>query len=750
MKQAKQKVCVITSSRAEYSLLRDLIKRLMQDAKFDVRFVVTGTHLSKSFGHTIREIGKDKIKISKHIDISENGSFRNLAKIQANALLKFDSYFKRTAPGLVILLGDRYEIFSICQAAYGRKIPIAHIAGGDITEGALDEGYRHAITKMAHLHFVTNEQSKERVVQMGENPELVFDFGNPGLDAISRFKAWPQRKIEEQLEFNLYPKNILVTFHPETGSDIPAGRQIKELLAALERLGPSVGIIFTKANADEGGEVINKEIERFVRLRANTVFRSSLGHELYYQVMARADVMVGNSSSGFYEAPSFKLPTVNVGERQRGRMPAKSLIDCKLDAAEIYKAILSALNMDCNDSTNPYAKENAAEKIYLKIKEVTDLKKILRKRFYQYPAPEVIHPKTFIIAEAGVNHNGKLEEALKLVRAAKASGADAVKFQCFQADALVTQSLSKADYQIKNTEADETQWKMLRALELSQSDQRKIMQHCQKEGIEFLSSPFSVDAVYFLANDLKVRLIKIPSGELTNNALLLAASKTGLPTILSTGMATADEIERSLAVLSFGYCYPKKTPSSIDVCLRVLATFKGQAKLKEKTTVLHCISEYPAPFDELNLRAINTLQKKFFNLRTGFSDHSLGICAPIAAVARGACIIEKHLTLDKGAAGPDHASSLEADEFKAMVKSIREIERALGDGTKQPSISEMKNRAVVRRVLVANKRIRSSEPFSTRNVTSLRGEAGMSASDYFNILGKKARRSYEANEIIQP
>ncbi|MDD4906083.1 MAG: N-acetylneuraminate synthase [Methylobacter tundripaludum] len=380
----------------------------------------------------------------------------------------------------------------------------------------------------------------------------------------------------------------------------------------------------------------------------------------------------------------------------------------------------------------------------------------------------------FIIAEAGVNHNGNLETARQLVDAAVAAGADAVKFQTFKAENLVTRYAGKAAYQklttakdggsvaigrepMRPTDADENQLTMLKRLELKYELHFQLLAYCQKLGIEFLSTAFDFESLDFLVRELGVETLKVPSGEITNGPFLLAHAQTGKPIILSTGMATLGEVETALGVLAFGYLaiagdtgsvgsLQQRQPSS-SAFQKAYSSAQGQAVLREKVTLLHCTSEYPTPMENINLKAMDVLQQAF-GLRVGYSDHSVGLVVPVAAVARGATVIEKHFTLDRTQQGPDHKVSLEPDELKAMVQGIRDVEKALGQGLKGPQSMELENQKVVRKSLVARCSISSGECFTETNLTIKRPGTGKSPMDYWALLGESSNRNYDADELI--
>lgn len=354
---------------------------------------------------------------------------------------------------------------------------------------------------------------------------------------------------------------------------------------------------------------------------------------------------------------------------------------------------------------------------------------------------------TLIIAEAGVNHNGNEKLAFELVDAAHKAGADIIKFQTFKAKNLVTAHAEQAEYQVTNTNKQESQLAMLSRLELSWGAHHALVKYCNELGIEFLSTAFDSESLDFLVNDLGIKRLKLPSGELTNAPLVLQHARTGCDIIVSTGMATLSEIEAALGVIAFGYTASQDDLPDIEAFQRAYSSIEGQKALKEKVVILHCTTEYPAPMNEINLRVMDTLQTAF-GLPAGYSDHSEGITIPVAAVARGAVVIEKHFTLDKNMEGPDHKASLEPDELSSMIKAIRQVELALGSTIKYPTISEIKNKAVARKSLVAAKAIAVGEHFTSENVTIKRPGKGMSPYRYWELLGKASVKTYQAGDLI--
>ncbi|MFJ9501229.1 N-acetylneuraminate synthase [Brevibacillus centrosporus] len=354
--------------------------------------------------------------------------------------------------------------------------------------------------------------------------------------------------------------------------------------------------------------------------------------------------------------------------------------------------------------------------------------------------------KTYVIAEAGVNHNGSIEMAKQLIEKAAKAGADAVKFQTFKADKVISQYAEKAAYQKKTTGTEESQLEMVKKLELDEAAHHALKDYCAKWKIQFLSTPFDLESVDLLVDKMNVPLLKIPSGEITNGPLLLKIARTELPVILSTGMASLGEVEQALGVLAFGYVNLQDRPS-IQAFQEAYFTSEGQHALHEKVTLLHCTTEYPTPYQDVNLRAMETLGQAF-GLPVGLSDHTEGIAVPIAAVARGAKVIEKHFTLDKNLPGPDHKASLEPGELEALVNSIRQVELALGASRKSPAQSEMKNKAIARKSLVASRNIRRGETFTEENLTTKRPATGMNPMLFWEVVGKVADRDYTEDEVI--
>lgn len=379
-----KKICFVTGTRAEYGLLQLLMKSVNEDPDFQLQIIATGMHLSPEFGLTFEEIEKDGFIINEKIEmLLSSDTVVGITKSIGLATIGFADAFNRLKPDLLIILGDRYEILAAAQSALIAKIPIAHIAGGDTTEGAFDEAIRHCITKMSHIHFVTNKQSAERVYQLGENPKYIFDVGSPGIDQIKQLKLLSIKELEQSINFKFRQKNVLVTFHPVTLELETSSTQFQELIKALENLGNDVGIIITKCNADTDGRVINTMIDHFVSKHENAVAFTSLGQLRYLSAIKYVDVVVGNSSSGLYEVPSFGKPTVNIGDRQKGRLQASSVLNCRPIQAEITNAILTAFENDYSSAVNPYGKGDSVEKIMSILKKVSNYKDLLQKHFFR-------------------------------------------------------------------------------------------------------------------------------------------------------------------------------------------------------------------------------------------------------------------------------------------------------------------------------------------------------------------------------
>ena len=379
-----RKVCVFTGTRADYGLLKPLLTAINEDKNLKLQLVVSGTHLSPEFGLTYREIEEDGFQISEKIEmILSSDTSTGVAKSTGIGIIGFSDAINRLKPDISIVLGDRFEEFAFVYTSFINKVPVVHISGGEITEGALDDSLRHAMTKLSHIHLVATEEYKKRVIQMGEEPWRVHNVGEIGLIGMKK-DLMTKEEFEKSINFKLNKKNILVTYHPETLNVDKIKNDFKEILNALSEL-KEINMIFTKSNADEGGRIINQMIDEFVKSRDNCIAFTSLGRKRYLSGLQFIDIVLGNSSSGLVEVPSFKKTTINIGNRQKGRVKAKSVIDVKPDKNEILKAIdltysTSFQNM-LKNVQNPYEKEDTLPYI-LNLLKTVDLEKLIIKKFY--------------------------------------------------------------------------------------------------------------------------------------------------------------------------------------------------------------------------------------------------------------------------------------------------------------------------------------------------------------------------------
>jgi GDP/UDP-N,N'-diacetylbacillosamine 2-epimerase (hydrolysing) len=381
-----KRICVVTGSRAEYGLLYWLMKEFTAAEDFELQVVVTGMHLSPEFGLTYQQIEADGFKIDKKVEmLLSSDSEVAVTKSMGLALIGFADAFAELHPDLIVVLGDRFEIFSAAAAATIAKIPIAHLHGGETTEGAFDESFRHSITKMAHLHFTSTEAYRRRVIQLGEDPELVFNVGAIGIDNINRLTLLSREAFEESIGFKLGKRNLLITFHPVTLERATAESQFSNLLAALDSL-DETKLIFTKANADTDGRKINEMIDAYIdRNPEKAIAHTSLGQLRYLSALRYVDGVVGNSSSGLIEAPSFKIGTINIGDRQRGRIKAESVIDCEPVKEDISHGIellySQSFQKKIEGVVNPHGDGGVAEKIIGVICN-NPFHDVLKKKFY--------------------------------------------------------------------------------------------------------------------------------------------------------------------------------------------------------------------------------------------------------------------------------------------------------------------------------------------------------------------------------
>jgi GDP/UDP-N,N'-diacetylbacillosamine 2-epimerase (hydrolysing) len=382
----KRKICVVTGSRAEYGLLYWTMKEIQNDTGLDLQILATCMHLSPEFGLTFQEIERDGFQIKKKVEmLLSSDTSVGIAKSMGLGLIGFAEAFEELSPDVILLVGDRFEIFSAAAAATACRVPVAHVHGGETTLGAMDEAFRHSITKMSHLHFVSTEVYRNRVIQLGESPDKVFNVGALGIENIRRMNLLSRDDLEREIGFSLGEKCILVTYHPVTLEHRTAQTQFQNLLDAISTF-ENLQIIFTKANADTDGRVINQMIDDFVaRNSERCIAFTSMGQLKYLSTMKHVDALVGNSSSGIIEAPSFRVPTVNIGDREKGRMKAESVIDCEPVKETIEKGVQDAVSQEFKKKMesvrNPYEQENTSKIIKETIRRF-DLNGLIVKQFY--------------------------------------------------------------------------------------------------------------------------------------------------------------------------------------------------------------------------------------------------------------------------------------------------------------------------------------------------------------------------------
>ena len=381
-----RKICIITGTRAEYGLLRWVMQGIKADPELTLQIIATGMHLSPEFGLTYREIEQDGFQIDRKVEmLTSSDTPVGIAKSMGLGLIGFADALNDLHPDLIVVLGDRFEIFSAVSAALVARIPVAHLHGGEATEGSIDEALRHSITKMSHLHFVAAEEYRQRVIQLGEQPDRVLLVGGLGADNISRLKLLDREALQQSLGFELGQKSLLVCFHPATLETNTAAQQMAELLAALAEL-RNTQLVFTMPNADTDGRVLVQLIEQFVAQHSNTRAYTSLGQLRYLSCMAHVDGVVGNSSSGLLEAPSFQKGTINIGDRQRGRLQTASVINCEPTRHSITAALVRLYSKEFQASLSkvrsPYGEGGASAAIVAKVKAVS-LGTLHKKHFYK-------------------------------------------------------------------------------------------------------------------------------------------------------------------------------------------------------------------------------------------------------------------------------------------------------------------------------------------------------------------------------
>ncbi len=390
MRRKPLKICAVTSTRADWGLLLPVLKAVQKDRDFDLKIIATGQHLVVGAGDTRRAIKADGFKIDALVDMKLVGDTpAQLTRSLGVGIAGVGDALAKIKPDLVFVLGDRYEILGATMAATLARVPVIHGWGGDITEGAIDDAIRHAITKLSHVHFVTNAAAQRRLCQMGENPAHVAVVGSSGIELLRTIALLGRNAFFESVKLDSRRKTIVVTFHPETLS-AKTQDHCREMLAALDRLDSKIQILCCGTNADVQGRAIERLVKTFVASHTNAVFYSSLGSQRYLSALKHCDVVIGNSSSGIYEAPSFKTPTVNIGDRQKGRLRAESVIDVVPTRAAIYEAICKAFEMDCRAVKNPYGDGHASTRTLKALRKILatvkwDAASLLRKTFYTWP-----------------------------------------------------------------------------------------------------------------------------------------------------------------------------------------------------------------------------------------------------------------------------------------------------------------------------------------------------------------------------
>lgn len=376
------RLCFVTGTRADYGLLEPIIAAAKADPHFDVTIIASCMHLSAEFGMTVNEIETDGYQVDARVEMPLSDDSRHgIAKSMGVGVVGFADAFQSLKPDMIMLLGDRFEALAAAQTALVLGIPIAHVSGGDVTYGAFDDSFRHAITKMSHLHFVSSTEAETRVRQLGEPDNRVFPFGDPGLDRLLTMDLMSRGELEQSLDFEFGDRTLLFTFHPVTVDDMPSAQQLEIVLGALTDLGPKFSTVITMPNADPGGRELGRMVEAYASAHENVSCFNSLGSKRYISLMAQCDAVVGNSSSGLLEAPSFGKPTVNIGNRQAGRLRVKSVMDCAVDRKAITAAIQGAVSQDFSGIENPYGDGHTADRIITELKNISDPQILLKKVF---------------------------------------------------------------------------------------------------------------------------------------------------------------------------------------------------------------------------------------------------------------------------------------------------------------------------------------------------------------------------------
>lgn len=383
----KKKILIVTGNRADYGLLKKLISEIKKNKSLSLKILATGSHLIKKYGYTVNEIKNDKNKIDYKVNLSINSDKPNdISKAISIGIEKFSKILSYDRPDLAIVLGDRYEIFSFVVSANIHGVPIGHLHGGEITQGAIDDSLRHSITKMSDIHFVANKIYGKRVRQLGENPKMIFNVGGLGVDQIHKKELFTKKEIEKIKKFSFYKKNLIITYHPETIKNRFNKENFENILEFLSNL-KKTRIIFTSPNTDLGNLKIYSKINKFIKKNKNSIFFKSLGHKMYLSIVNQVDVVIGNSSSGLSEVPFLKKPTINIGDRQKGRMQVHSVINCNFDHKNLKKCLKKIYDKkfvkNLKNVVSPYGKGGAAKKILRIIKKI-NLEDIKNKKFVDY------------------------------------------------------------------------------------------------------------------------------------------------------------------------------------------------------------------------------------------------------------------------------------------------------------------------------------------------------------------------------
>ncbi|MEM6627896.1 MAG: UDP-N-acetylglucosamine 2-epimerase [Pseudomonadota bacterium] len=385
----QRRISAVTTSRADFGPMASVLRVLKDDPDFDLSLIAARPGLLEDRDAALKDIHALSFIPDHVFDLGVDGDTPAAAAAAlSNSTSEFARVFAVSTPDLILLPGDRYEMLGAASAALLSRIPVAHVFGGDITQGAIDDSVRHALTKLSHLHFCTNASAETRILQMGETPAHVFNVGSPALDSVAAFARMSREAVFKALGVAPRGRNYLVTHHPATLGDASPMEEIMELLGALEALGPDVSLVFTGVNIDPGHASPDRAIQVFVAKHSNAVYHASLGQKLYFNALFQLDAVIGNSSSGLYEAPSFKRPTINIGPRQDGRLRAASVIDCAAEKGAILEAVKRAETLDCSDVTNPYGDGRAAPRILEALKSIPDWSVLARKDFQTYP---VVH-----------------------------------------------------------------------------------------------------------------------------------------------------------------------------------------------------------------------------------------------------------------------------------------------------------------------------------------------------------------------